>query len=167
MTGKKHQFNPNLQIETATLTDLEGINHVIKAAIMQWKLPERIKRLSLSSYLYNELDLKHLDILIVKQNEQVIAVASLEMAEIKNTPLHKSGLLLHGLYVHPANQQQGIGKQLLFEAEKIARIKNVSGLLVKAQKDAVDFFLKQNFIAINTDNTSNQYANLLWCSINS
>jgi len=154
-----------IKIETTTQIDLNNINRVIQASIMKWNLPERVKRLSLPSYFYNEEDLKHLEIVVAKQANNIIGIASWEQADSKDTPEHQSGLLLHGLYVHPDIQNQGVGKKLLQAAENAGRTKSAAGLLVKAQKDAIPFFLCQNFKAINIDTSENRYANLLWCSL--
>lgn len=149
-------------VETANQSDLDNINLVIKAAIMTWDLPERVKRLSLTSYFYNDLDLKHLDIIVAKDNERIVAVASWEIADIKDTPQNKSGLLLHGLYVQPEIQGQGIGKKLLQKAEKAAQAKRLSGLLVKAQENAIGFFIQQGMHEVQIRDTSRDYAHRLW-----
>jgi len=154
-----------IQIKIAKQTELDGINHVIEAAIMQWKLPERVKRLSLASYFYNELDLKHFEILVAKQGEKNIAVTSWEAADSKDTPQYKTGLLLHGLYVHPDNQHQGLGTMLLQQAENAVKDKGLSGLLVKAQPDAIDFFLHQGMHELEIHNSSRDYAHRLWKDI--
>lgn len=154
-----------MNICSAYKEDLDDINQVIEAAIMQWNLPERVKRLSLPSYFYNELDLEHFEIVVAKQSEKIIGLASWEQADIKDTPEYQSGLLLHGLYVHPDNQNQGIGKKLLKTAEKAARDKGLNGLLVKAQPDAVAYFRKQGMSEVEIQNTSRDYAHRLWKAV--
>lgn len=149
-------------VETANRSDLDNINHVIEAAIMTWNLPERVKRLSLASYFYNELDLKHLEIIVARQHERIIAVASWEIAGTKDTPQDKSGLLLHSLYVHPETQGQGVGKKLLQTAENAAQAKGLSGLLVKAQAKAIDFFIQQGMYEVQIQDASRDYAHRLW-----
>ncbi|MCW9030733.1 MAG: GNAT family N-acetyltransferase [Gammaproteobacteria bacterium] len=151
-----------MNICTATQHDLNGINQVIEAAIMRWNLPERVKRLSLPSYFYNELDLHHFEIIVAKQDDNIIGIASWERADNKDTPGNQSGLLLHGLYVHPDNQNQGIGKELLKAAENAAREKGLAGILVKAQADAVNYFLKQGMAEVEIKNTARDYAHRLW-----
>lgn len=152
-------------VEAAKKSDLDNINHVIEAAIMMWDLPERVKRLSLASYFYNELDLSHLEIRVAKHDKKIVAVASWEDADIKDTPQQKTGLLLHGLYVHPESQGLGIGKKLVQEAEKAARTKGLSGLLVKAQTDAIGFFIQQGMHEVKIQDASRDYAHRLWKDI--
>lgn len=152
----------NLTITNAAKEDLFAINKVIEAAIMQWDLPERVKRLSLPSYLYNEFDLQHIEIVIAKQADIVTGIASWEPADNKDTPENQAGLLLHGLYVHPEYQHQGIGKKLIREAEQAASKKGFKGVLVKAQADAVKYFIKQGFNEVEIKNTTRDYAHRLW-----
>jgi len=154
-----------MNISIATKEDLDSINQLIEAAIMSWNLPERVKRLSLSSYFYTEQDLQHLEIVVAKQDKHILAVASWEQADNKDTPENKSGLLLHGLYVHPANKNQGIGKKLLAAAEKATRDKGLNGLLVKAQADAFAYFIKQGMVQVEIQNTSRDYAHRLWKAV--
>lgn len=149
-------------ITLATKNDLPAINKIIEAAIMRWNLPERVKRLSLPSYFYNEQDLHHLDIVVAKQDENLIAVASWEQAENNDIPGNQTGLLLHGLYVHPDHQNQGIGKKLLEAAENAVRNKGLNGLLVKAQADATGYFIKQGMVEVEILNTTRDYAHRLW-----
>jgi predicted N-acetyltransferase YhbS len=162
----KVKVMPETLTATATKEDLPAINQVIEAAIMRWNLPERVKRLSIPSYFYNEQDLQHLEIVVAKQDNAIIAVASWEPAENKDTPDNQTGLLLHGLYVHPDKQNHGIGKKLLNAAENAARNKGLNGLLVKAQADAVDYFIKQGMHEIRIQNTSRDYAHRLWKAVN-
>lgn len=155
-----------IQIVSAKESDLDKINQVIEAAIMKWDLPERVKRLSLPSYFYNAQDIKHLEIIVAKQAAEIIAVAGWELADIKNTPSHQAALLLHGLYVHPLEQNQGIAKKLIQAATHAAYSQHLSGILVKAHKDAVNFFINQQFKKINSKTSVNQYENLLWYALN-
>ena len=108
-------------IRPAVEADLDSINRVIKAAVMTWELPERVKRLSLPSYYYTALDLEHLDIIVAEDDQQhIIGVAAWEPADARDTPAGSSALLLHGLYVDPPRQRQGIGRRLFEAAETAA-----------------------------------------------
>ncbi|MDH5601468.1 MAG: GNAT family N-acetyltransferase [Gammaproteobacteria bacterium] len=154
--------DPVINICPANKEDLDDINRVIEAAIMCWDLPERVKRLSLPSYFYNEQDLQHLEIVVIKQNKDIIGLASWHQAENKDTPENKTALLLHGLYIHPNNQNLGIGKQLLKTAERAALDKELNGILVKAHADAINYFIKQGMIELKIQNASRDYAHRLW-----
>ena len=150
----------------ATENDLPAINLVIDAAIMAWNLPDRVKRLSLPSYHYNEVDLQHFEIVIIEQHTQILGLVAWEQADIKDTPAQQTGLLLHGIYVQPDFQHHGIGSILLQAAETAVRQQGLNGLLLKAQTDAIPFFSKKGFQPVEIKNKSRDYANRLWKTLN-
>lgn len=153
----------NISIRPAGNRDLENINRLIEAAVMGWKLPERVKRLSLSSYRYQPLDLEHLQLVVAENGDaQIVGVAAWEPADPRDTPDSASGLLLHGLYVQPEQQHRGIGSQLLQAAEQAARQQGCQGLLVKAQQDAQDFFSARGLQRLAVDDPARHYANRFW-----
>jgi N-acetylglutamate synthase-like GNAT family acetyltransferase len=153
----------SLHIRRATIADLDSINQVIEAAVMTWNLPERVKRLSLPSYRYTELDFKHLDI-IVAENEaqQIIAVATWEGVSPQELPDCQRPVLLHGIYVTPHCQHQGIGRQLFQQVEQEVLHQGYDALLVKAQADADDFFMAQGMQRLGIENDKRDYANRFW-----
>jgi len=57
---------------------------------------------------------------------------------------------------------QGIGQQLLWQAEQVARQQHCDGLLVKAQKDTAGFFLVQGMQRLADDETGREYPNRFW-----
>jgi GNAT superfamily N-acetyltransferase len=153
----------NIPLRQATADDLPAINRVIEAAVMDWKLPERVKRLSLPSYRYQPLDLDHLQLWLAEDSHgQVLGIAAWEPADPHDTPESCSGLLLHGLYVHPAHQRQGLGGRLLTAAEQAARQLGLQGLLVKAQQDALGFFRARGLRPVPVQDPARHYANRLW-----
>jgi predicted N-acetyltransferase YhbS len=155
----------NIHIRPATKADLDPVNQLIKDAVMTWNLPERVKRLSISSYYYSDLDLKHLEIRVAEDdNQHIVGVIAWEEADSKDTPAGKSALLLHGIYVDPKSQQQGIGRQLFRAAEQNSQQHKYDGLLVKAQEDANAFFLSQGMTLLPVEDTSRHYANRFWKS---
>lgn len=157
---------PSIQIRAATTSDLPAINQVIEAAVMTWDLPERVKRLSLPSYRYHELDLKHL-IMVVAETDAagIVGVAAWEPAEAKDCPAGQSGMLLHGLYVDPSAQGSGIGSALFNDAEAAAHIARVDGLLVKAQVDAAGFFTARGMRRMTPGDARRDYAHRYWKAV--
>lgn len=152
-----------ITIRPATPDDLPAVNQVIEAAVMTWQLPERVKRLSLPSYRYDALDLDHLETVVaVTHSGRIVGVAAWEEAEPQDCPAGKTALLLHGLYVSPEEQRGGIGSRLLAAAEEAARIAGTDGLLVKAQNDAVAFFLAHGLERFPALDPARHYANRLW-----
>ena len=153
-------------IRPAVEADLDSINRVIKAAVMTWELPERVKRLSLPSYYYTALDLEHLDIIVAEDDQQhIIGVAAWEPADARDTPAGSSALLLHGLYVDPPRQRQGIGRRLFEAAETAAGRHQYHGLLTRVQETASGFFLAQGMNRLPVEDPGHQYANRFWKSI--
>lgn len=154
-----------INIRPANKTDLDAINRVIEAAVMTWDLPERVKRLSLSSYRYNEMDFDHLEMVVAEDNQQhIIGIAAWEPADAKDTPAGHTALLLHGIYVDPACYRQGVGHQLFRAAEHAVREHHYNGLLVKAQQDANGFFLSQGMSRLPAKDSKRHYANRFWKS---
>jgi len=152
-----------ITLRKAIAGDLAAINNVIDAAIMTWNLPARVKRLSLSSYQYAEHDLDSLELMVTENSQQQITgVVAWEHADPKDVPVGKNALLLHGIYVDPQYQHQGIGSLLLATAEKDARDRNYDGILVKAQSSAVEFFLKQGMKPLPVKNEKRDYAHRYW-----
>ncbi len=153
-----------LEIRQADSDDLDASNQIITAAVMNWDLSERVKRLSLPSYLYKEIDLQFFQIYLASSQNKPVAVLTLEN-ELVNINNNSNALLIHGLYVHPHQQTGGIGSQLINVAEQQARLKNANGLLVKAQKDAEGFFIRMGMQKLTIENESRDYAGRYWKAI--
>ncbi|MEZ5453106.1 MAG: GNAT family N-acetyltransferase [Thiothrix sp.] len=152
-----------MEIRPTTIQDLPAINRVIDAAVMGWKLPERVKRLALPSYRYDAADIQHLSVQVIEMAaDGIVAVAAWEPADPRDTPGRQSGLLLHGLYVHPDVQQQGLGKRLLQEVKQAALACGYAGVLVKAQADAESFFAACGLQKLPVEDTARHYAGRYW-----
>jgi predicted N-acetyltransferase YhbS len=152
-----------VNIRPATLADLEAINHVIEAAVMTWTLPERVKRLSLPTYRYTALDFHYYKIVVAEDDKQnVIGISAWEQANTKDSPAGHTALLLHGIYVHPAYHHQGVGQELFKAAEQAVHRNHCDGLIVKAQENAIGFFISQGMIRLQTDDPQRHYANRFW-----
>jgi len=152
-----------IKIRTGNLSDLDNINTVIKAAILTWDLPERVKRLSTESYLYNTLDFEQIKFIVaVDKKKQIIGVAAWDKADIKDTPSACNAILLHGIYVSPLFHHQGIGTQFIEVINNIAKEGGYNGVFVKAHKDAVGFFISQGMKKLDIENPSLHYKNRFW-----
>lgn len=130
---------------------------------MTWALPERVKRLSLPSYRYDSLDFDHLEVVVAEDDKQhIIGIAAWEQADPRDIPTGHTALLLHGIYVEPSYQRQGIGHQLFMAAERAVHRRQYGGLLVKAQNGANGFFVSQGMNRLETEDPKRHYANRLW-----
>jgi GNAT superfamily N-acetyltransferase len=155
-----------VSLRTAAAGDLEEINRIIDACIMTWDLPDRVKRLSLSSYRYSGIDLDFLDIVVAENLEgEILGAAAWEPADAGDTPGGTGGLLLHGIYVDPSQQRRGIGARLFSAAVETVRQRGLKGLLVKAQADANGFFTALGMQAVAHDGDPRRYANRLWMQV--
>lgn len=148
------------------LADLDAVNAVIRSCVMGWDLPKRVKRLTISSYEYHPHDLDHFDLLMASMPRgEIAAVAAWEPATATDLPGDQKGILLHGLYVAPEYQHQGIGTRLLNAAIESARAQKVDGLLVKAQVDAVGFFQSWGFSHLPVGDENRDYLHRYWKSV--
>ena len=170
-TGKLLQYGNNgmrltenqIILRTATSADLEAVNAIVESCVMGWQLPEKVKRLSLSSYRYHLHDLDYLEMLLATlPNKEIVGVAAWEPADFPGLSEHQPNMLLHGLYVAPRNQHQGVGKHLLRAALEATRSQHMAGLLVRAQTDAVEFFRSQGFQYLPVKNPDKDYPNMWW-----
>ncbi len=155
-----------MNIRPARLADLESINGVISAAVMTWDLPERVKRLALSSYHYHAVDFAHFGMCVAEQHDQIVGVAAWEPADPRDLPdelaVGAHGLLLHGLYVDPSHQRQGLGRLLLQPVLQAAQQASVAGVLVKAQSDAVPFFRALGWTELAVRDRVRDYPHRYW-----
>jgi predicted N-acetyltransferase YhbS len=152
-----------ITLRPATTADLDAVNAVIERAVMTWNLPERVKRLTLPSYRYNAHDLEHLHMVLAEDaGHTVLGVAAWEPASARDLPAGKTGLLLHGLYVDPERQRQGIGCQLLDTAMRAAREQGFDGLLVKAQPGAEPFFVSCGLEVLPVTDPNRDYPHRFW-----
>jgi len=149
-------------IRDATRADLDAVNAVVAAAIHTWKLPERVRRLALPVYRYTPEDLAHLQLRVLEQASDVVAVAAWEPADPRDLPGAGSGMLLHGLYVDPVRHGQGLGARLLDDAAGAARDRGHEGILVRAQADAEGFFARRGFRRVPVRDEARDYAARLW-----
>lgn len=150
------------RLRTATAADLEAVNRVIESAIDGWKLPPRVKRISLPLYRYHEQDLDFLRVVLVETDDtRVVAVASWETECREAGPAGQSALFIHGLYVTPGQQRRGLGSRLLQAAESAAA-NRCDGLLVKAQPGAGDFFSRHGFEQLAVTEPGRDYPYRYW-----
>ncbi len=153
----------DISLRQGTADDLDAVNTLIQAAIMTWDLPDRVKRLSTTSYCYNVHDLEHLTLVIAESaTGDMMGVVTWEPAEIEDTPESQEGLLLHGIYVHPVQHHKGIGSRLLQAAIEAGRKDDYGGLLVRANKDAQGFFVAKGLQPLPVARPGRDYPYRFW-----
>lgn len=145
---------------------LEAANAVIGRAVMGWNLPERVKRLALPLYRYGPADRAHLTLVAALDGDgRVLGVAAWEEAPPRDVPEGRRGLLLHGLYVDPPWQKQGVGRALFETALGAARRQDMQGVLVRAQADAAGFFARQGCQELPVVDHARDYPHRFWCPV--
>jgi len=159
-------FEVSINSRKPNYIDLDRINVIIKSAIDTWQLSERVKRMSLPLYCYQEEDLMHMQFLIAEIADiGIVGFAALEETDTTELPDTQRAMLLHGLYVDPFYHSQGIATQLVESAELSACKSGVNGLLVKAQTDSAPFFDKKGFIKLTVEDYSRDYGYRYWKKI--
>mgnify|MGYP001557148571 CR=1 FL=1 len=155
----------DIAIRKASVADLDDINNIIHKCVFSWDLPDRVKRLTVQSYCYDEFDLDNLDIFVATDSLKfLVGVASLEQATKADLPETSSGLLLHGLYVNPEYQHQGVGQKLIHQSFQHVRHHQLQGLLVKAQCNANSYFDQQGFEKLAVNDANRDYPHRWWKS---
>ncbi len=157
------EAQPRPDEHTLDAEELDTVNDIVAASIETWGLPTRVERLALPSLLYSEADLEHMSFLLLDQPEGAgIAVAAWEAAATHDTPGNSRGLLLHGLYVVPTWQHQGIGAGLLELVGHWASARGYDGLLVRAWRESERFFRARGFRTLEADANRTVHPVRLW-----
>lgn len=155
----------DIVLEPLQETDLPGVNAVVEKAIAGWNLPERVKRLSLPSYRYDASDLAHQHGLVARAAaDGIVGVAVWEAAPDEPAPGARKVFRLHGLYVDPRWQRQGVGRRLLLEVIRAVCAAGADGLVIRAQADAVPFFQAMGLERLPVRDAEREYPNRFWAS---
>ena len=150
-------------LRQADVSDLESVNRLIESAIDTWGINARVKRLAMSSYRYTAHDLEFLELVVAEvEDTGIVGIAAWEQACQGDAPAGRSALLLHGIYVAPDQQRNGIATRLLQAAETAATTRGFDGLLVKVQPGAEEFFLACGMERLAVGNESRDYPRRFW-----
>ena len=126
-------------LRKAGVEDLNSINRVIGLCLSNRPVSGRIKKLTLSSILFEPTDLNYMDIWVV--GKPLTGVLGLQKLD--------EGMLLHSIYVDPSKSNQGIGSQLFRHARLMTATNNQDRLIVKAFFESLGFFIKIGFTPSN------------------
>jgi GNAT superfamily N-acetyltransferase len=129
----------------------EVVNDIIAAAVDSWPLPERLRRLSIPVLSYRDDDFNAYSIALVYceskwGSDPVGVIARCFETVAADAPY----LFLHGLYLSPAAQRRGLGRRLLADVEMEARHAGATGVLVKAERVALPFFVASGYVQLET-----------------
>lgn len=153
-------------LQMAVEADIDDLNRVIERAIQTWDLPDRVKRLSLASHLYRPHDLAVMEIVVAKdRNDRIIGVAAWEPAHPADCPDGRKALLLHGVYVDPDWHRGGVGSRLLTAATEAARVDGYDGVVVRAQREAVPFYVARGMVHVPATDPARDYPHRYWIGV--
>jgi N-acetylglutamate synthase-like GNAT family acetyltransferase len=135
----------------AVVSDLPYINALIELAVLNWPMPNRVKRRAVPVLQYDETDQRFLEMHVATIKGEIVGVAAWDATLSESLPNGQGGLF-HGLYVLPLIQGQGVGETLMEAVFEDARIREVSGLLIKAQRVSKCYFSHQGIPALTANN---------------
>ena len=147
-------------LEPLRKAHLPDVNALVEQAVMGWNLPERVKRLSLPGYRYDSADLAHQHGLVARDAAgRIVGVAVWEAAPDEAVPGASDVYRLHGLYVAPTWQRQGIGRRLLEAVIREVCASGADSLVIRAQADAVPFFRAMGLERLPVNDPARDYPN--------
>lgn len=137
---EKYGKASGLRFETATQADLEKINILVAEAVGTWPTSERLKRLAALPLRYNWADFQDFEMVLCYKAAAEIGVAVWQPNALIRLHNGDRAAWLHGLYVAPSAQGQGIGRELLKEIARRASSRHRYTLYVRAERFAEGFF---------------------------
>ena len=120
--------------------DLDKVNELIVAAIGVWPISGRLSRLAASPLSYDAVDFQDFEMVLCYKAAAEIGVAIWQPDASIQGDDYNQAALLHGLYVAPSAQGQGIGRALVKEIAQRASRCQRDTLYVRAERFAVEFF---------------------------
>lgn len=127
------------RIEPVLMSDLTAASAVIERAVMNWPLPEKLRRASIAVLRYGGVDLDHFEIFACRSKTSTIGVLALDFYR-GGPDGRQRDVLLHGLYIDPLFQHQGLGKKLVAFAERLAGLRFRDEMTIKAERVSCAFF---------------------------
>ena len=148
-----------LHVREATTADLDTINHIITESVSTWDLPERVRRLATPSLCYRNDDLAHMTVLMLEEKDSRggIGIAAWEEANSSESDTEARAILLHGLYLLPEYQRQGLGRTLFELVEQRVRGEGFAAIAVRAWRESRGFFDALGFMPANGHEDDDRY----------
>ena len=126
-------------VRHACAVDLPALNVVIERAAMNWPLPARLRKRVIPVLRYDHVDLDCLEIFVYCFAERTVGVLALDFdgarAQDQSQPV-----TLHGLFIDPGFQRQGLGRKLVAFAEQHARDRARDAISLRAERFSCAFF---------------------------
>ena len=142
-------------IRQADSRDLKAINGIIESAVMAWPLPERVKRLSLPVLKYDSIDMENLRMLVFERDgapggehgDECGRVIAGVAAWGEEAPAGEQALL-HGLFVDPDLQGEGIGRALQQAVFTQAEELGMRAVVLRAERVSIGYFESCGYEAV-------------------
>ena len=125
---------------TAQPSDLNTVNGLILDAIGVWPISARLSRLVALPLRYDAVDFQDFEMVLCYKAAAESGVAIWQPDASIQGDDYNQAALLHGLYVAPSAQDQGIGRALVKEIAQRASRCQRDTLYVRAERFAVEFF---------------------------
>jgi N-acetylglutamate synthase-like GNAT family acetyltransferase len=153
-----------IRIRTATRADLPRVNDLITRAIDTWRVSDRVKRISLPLYRIQADELAYFQVIVAEDERgEIVGVAAIEPpGAVTGSKQEGFNMLLHGIYVDPAQHRNGVGSRLLSRVEAMVAEQGCHGLLVKARADAAGFFEARGFERLPVSDAARDYPHRYW-----
>lgn len=134
-----------MTIRPAQRAELDTLNQIVTAAVMGWPVSDRVKRTSLPILRYDAMDMDELEFLVAEERGEIAGLAAWDATTSLRGPDGLTGALLHGLYVQPERQAEGIGRTLQNAVVRQAAERGFDGVLVKAERPSASYFAAQGY----------------------
>ncbi|MGR8919367.1 MAG: GNAT family N-acetyltransferase [Gammaproteobacteria bacterium] len=135
---------PPSVIRGADPAELARVNEIVAAAVLDWPLHERVRRLAVPVLQYDAVEFADYHVLVHEVGHELTGVAVLDAsppADIRRG----HACTLHGIYVSPQEQRQGVGRGLVDAAATLARELGFDGMGVRAERVSTGFFDRCGF----------------------
>lgn len=152
-----------IDLQEISASDLETANAIVTAAIETWDMPPRLRRLVAGTHQYEAGDFQTMRLFLL-QMETGETAGLLAVEDYPGAEADCSGrvLLLHGLYVHPDHQRQGIGRAAVAAAKQLASENGFAGILIKAHASANAFFESLGLSRLPVRDETADYPHRFW-----
>ncbi len=135
-----------LEVNDIDRDRLDVVNDIVEEAVSSWGIADRVRRLILPSLLYNEVDLQHMRFLLLDdEGGKAVAVAIWEEIGGTDTSSRTRKVQLHGLYVRPRWQRQGLGAGILEFVGLWVGMHGLDGITVRPWRESEAFFRRHGF----------------------
>lgn len=129
-----------IQITRADENNLAAINSVVRRAVMNWPMAPRMKRRAVTILQYDRIDMQNYVYYRYSSGRTIMGAIAIDFES------GGSDALLHGIYVDPDAQNQGVGATLLRFAERQARCHDQKGMTLKAERVSCGFFERCGYV---------------------